>query len=63
MLLPASDFKPLYSFSRYALVFFPTFMVLGQLGRRPWVNRLILYPSTALYFYFSGQFFIWGWVA
>ncbi|MDT8305478.1 MAG: mannosyltransferase family protein [Anaerolineae bacterium] len=63
MLLPASDFKPLYSFSRYTLVFFPTFMVLGRLGRRPWLNRLILYPSLALYLYFSGQFFLWGWVA
>jgi hypothetical protein len=63
MLLPASDFKPVYSFSRYALVFFPTFMVLGQAGRNPWINRLILYPSIALYFYFSGQFFMWGWVA
>lgn len=63
MLLPTSDFKPLYSFSRYALVFFPTFLVLGQLGHRPWRNRLILYPSLALYLYFSGQFFIWGWVA
>lgn len=63
MLLPTSGFKPLYSFSRYALVFFPTFLALGQLGRRPWLNRLILYPSSALYFYFSGQFFIWGWVA
>lgn len=63
MLLPASDFKPLYSFSRYTLVFFPTFLVLGRLGRRPWLNRLILYPSSALYLYFSGQFLIWGWVA
>lgn len=63
MLLPASDLKPLYSFSRYALAFFPTFMVLADLGHRPWVNRLILYPSLALYLYFSGQFFIWGWVA
>lgn len=63
MLLPASDFKPLYSFSRYTLVYFPTFMVLGQLGCRPWLNRLMLYPSFALYLYFSGQFFIWGWVA
>jgi hypothetical protein len=61
ILLPASDYKPLYSFARYALVFFPTFMVLGRWGRRSWVNRLILYPSTALYLFFSGQFFIWGW--
>lgn len=63
LLLPTSDFKPLYSFSRYTLVFFPTFLVLGQFGRRPWRNRLILYPSLALYLYLSGQFFIWGWVA
>ena len=64
MLLPASaDFKPLYSFSRYALAFFPAFMLLGEIGERPWFNRLILYPSIILHLYFSGQFFIWGWVA
>lgn len=64
MLLPASEnFKPLYSFSRYALAFFPTFMLLSVAGERPWLNRLILYPSIILYLYFSGQFFIWGWVA
>ena len=63
MLLPTSELKPLYSFSRYTLAFFPTFMVLGAAGRNPWINRLILYPSTALFLYFSGQFFIWGWVA
>jgi hypothetical protein len=64
MLLPASEnFKPLYSFSRYALAFFPAFMLLGLAGERPWLNRLILYPSIILYLYFSGQFFLWGWVA
>jgi hypothetical protein len=63
MLLPTSNLKPLYSFSRYTLAFFPTFMLLGQAGRRPWPNRLIVYPSVALYLYFSGQFFMWGWVA
>jgi hypothetical protein len=63
MLLPTSDFKPFYSFSRYTLVFFPTFLALGQFGRSPWRSRLILYPSLALYLYFSGQFFLWGWVA
>ena len=63
MLLPTSDLKPLYSFARYALAFFPSFMLLGAAGQNPWVNRLILYPSIALYLYFSGQFFIWGWVA
>ena len=63
ILLPTSEQKPLYSFSRYTLVFFPTFMVLGQAGRRPWANRLIVYPSVALYLYLSGQFIMWGWVA
>jgi hypothetical protein len=63
MLLPRSELKPLYSFSRYTLVFFPTFMILGDIGRRPWPNRLILYPSFLLYLYFAGQFFMWGWVA
>lgn len=63
MLLPVSELKPLYSFSRYALVFFPTFMLLAIAGRNPWAHRLIAYPSIALYLYFSGQFFMWGWVA
>jgi hypothetical protein len=63
MLLPTSEFKPLYSFSRYTLAFLPTFMLLGLTGKRPWLNRLILYPSLALYLFFSGQFFVWGWVA
>ena len=63
MLLPTSELKPLFSFSRYALVFFPMFMWFGSLGKNPWLNRAILYPSTALLLYLSGQFFIWGWVA
>ena len=62
MLLPTSEVKPLFSFSRYALAFFPTFMLLAQAGRNPWLNRLILYPSLVLYLFFSGQFFMWGWV-
>ena len=63
MLLPSSEFKPLYSFSRYALAFFPTFFLLAQAGADGKVHRLILYPSLLLYLYFSAQFFIWGWVA
>jgi hypothetical protein len=63
MLLPTSEFKPLYSFSRYGLAFFPTFWLLAQWGENPWLNRLILYPCLLLYLYFSGQFFVWGWVA
>lgn len=63
MLLPTSEVKPLYSFSRYALAFFPTFWLLAHWGQNPWINRLILYPFLLLYLYYSGQFFIWGWVA
>ena len=63
MLLPSSEFKPLYSFSRYALAFFPTFFLLAELGSNGKVHRLILYSSLVLLLYFSAQFFIWGWVA
>lgn len=63
ILLPVSELKPLYSFSRYVLAFFPLFMLLALAGRRGWVHRLIFYPSIILYLYFSGQFFLWGWVA
>ncbi|MCB8927490.1 MAG: hypothetical protein H6652_17900 [Ardenticatenaceae bacterium] len=63
MLLPTSEFKPLYSFSRYALAFFPTFFLLAIWGSNGKIHRLILYPSLLLYLYFSAQFFIWGWVA
>lgn len=63
MLLPRSDLKPLYSFTRYALAFFPLFWGWGSAGTNPWFNRLILYPCLLLYLYLSGQFFIWGWVA
>lgn len=63
VLLPSSEFKPLYSFARYALAFFPTFFLLALWGANGKVHRLILYASLILYLYFSAQFFIWGWVA
>jgi len=62
ILLPTSEFKPLFSLSRYTLAFFPTFILLGIAGERPWLNRAILYPSIGLTFYLAGQFFSWGWV-
>jgi hypothetical protein len=62
-LTASSAGRPLNALSRYTLVFFPMFMLLGRLGRRRWVNRLILYLSTPLLLYLSGQFFLWGWVA
>jgi hypothetical protein len=63
ILLPTSELKPLYSFSRYALAFFPTFMIMSRFAKTPWRTRAVVYPSIALLLYFSGQFFMWGWVA
>ena len=63
ILLPTSEVKPLYSFSRYTLAFIPTFMLLAEYGRNPIIHRIILYSSLVLYLYFSGQFVAWGWVA
>lgn len=63
ILLPTSDLKPLYSFSRYALAFFPTFMIMARFTTTPWRKRIVIYPSIVLLLYFSGQFFMWGWVA
>lgn len=62
ILLPHSQLKPLYSFTRYALPFFPLFWWAAEASQTPWPRRLILYPSLLLYLYLSGQFFLWGWV-
>ncbi len=63
LLLRRTTLQPLVSMSRYALALFPAFMIWGKWGERPWVNRLILYPSVALLIYLCGQFVMWGWVA
>lgn len=55
--------QPLVSMLRYVLVLFPVFMLLGYWGRNRWAERAIMYPSLLLSFYFSAQFWLWGWVA
>jgi hypothetical protein len=60
-LLRTSQLEPLLSMSRYVLVFFPAFMVMGAWRRNPWVHRLILYGSWLGLLYLCGQFAIWGW--
>jgi len=41
---------------------FPAFFLLGWVGARsPWLNRLILYPSLALWLFLSANFVLWGW--
>lgn len=56
-----SGFEPLLSMSRYLLIVFPAFMALGRIGERPWLHRLILYPSWIGLLYLTGQFALWGW--
>jgi Mannosyltransferase (PIG-V) len=55
--------QPFVSMSRYVLVLFPVFILLGKWGAKSWVNRLILYPSFLGALFFSAQFWMWGWVA
>jgi hypothetical protein len=55
--------QPLVSMTRYALVVFPVFIVLGMWGKNPWVNRAVIYVSILLQLYLSAQFILWGWVA
>jgi hypothetical protein len=52
--------RALLSVSRHVLVVFPGLVLLGAAGRRPWLHRLILYPSLALYLFLMGVFFMWG---
>lgn len=64
ILSKVSDFEALLSVSRYVLALFPGFIVLGRLGSsKPWLHRLITYPSLAGILFLTGQFVLWGWVA
>lgn len=54
--------QPLNSMSRYALTLFPIFILLGKWGENRWVQRAVIYPSSALALYASAQFFLWGWI-
>jgi hypothetical protein len=63
LMLRRTTLQPLVSMSRYVLVLFPAFMLWGQWGSNPRVQRLIVYPSVALLLYLCGQFAMWGWVA
>jgi hypothetical protein len=54
--------QPFSGQARFALLIFPAFIILGQLGATPRNHRLILYPFFALWIYLAGQFIMWGWV-
>ena len=54
--------QPLSGQARFALTSFPAFIFLGELGASPRLNRLLLYPSFAVWVFLAGQFILWGWV-
>jgi hypothetical protein len=61
-LLRMTTTQPLVSMTRYALAFFPVFMLWGACGKNAWINRAILYLALPLNLFFSAQFVMWGWV-
>jgi hypothetical protein len=54
--------QPLVSMARYVIEIFPAFLVLADWGRRPMIQRVILYLSWLGLLFFAAQFAIWGWV-
>jgi len=54
--------QPISSQARFALLLFPAFIVLAELGMSPRANRLILYTSLVFWLFLAGQFMMWGWV-
>jgi dolichyl-phosphate-mannose-protein mannosyltransferase len=63
MLIRIVETQPLISMSRYSLMLFPSFFILGLAGENPMLRRLIIYTFIPLNLYLSAQFFLWGWVA
>ncbi len=53
---------PLSGQARFALTLFPAFMALARVGRPAWLNRVILYLFTGLWFFTAGAFVLWGFV-
>ena len=61
-LFRTNEGEPLVSYGRYALAAFPVFMILGNWGKKAWVNRLVIYLGFPLALYFSARFLMWSWV-
>jgi hypothetical protein len=55
--------QPLSGMTRFALSLFPMFILLGLIGEKPILNRLILYPAILLNIFLCTQFWMWVWVA
>jgi hypothetical protein len=61
-LFRTNEDEALVSYGRYALAAFPVFMLLGCWGKKPWVNRLVVYLGLPLALYFCARFLMWSWV-
>ncbi|MFG2038889.1 mannosyltransferase family protein [Dactylosporangium sp. NPDC048998] len=54
---------PLYSASRIGLEVFPAFMMLGRMGRNPWLDRTLLAAFLTTQGVLAAHFLHSGWVA
>jgi hypothetical protein len=54
--------EPLVGMVRYVLALFPAFLILGEAGKRAWVNRLLIYGGWAGLLFMSGGFAVWLWM-
>lgn len=54
---------PLYSASRIGLEVFPAFMLLGRVGARPWLDRIVLATFLSVQGLLAAYFLHSGWVA
>jgi len=57
------SFSGTSSLSRYALVIFPAFMMLGYWGRRQWLDRAVVITFSVLLGILTAMFVNWVFVA
>jgi hypothetical protein len=57
------DTPLLMNLPRHWLLLFPTFILMGVLGRRSYVHRCVVYTSIPLLLLSTGMFVQWLWVA
>ena len=52
--------QPLLGMTRYVLVLFPAFIILGKWGKPPWIHWVIILSSVIFLLLFSSIFASWG---
>jgi len=56
MMARIEETQPLSGMSRLPCLWFPMFILLGLIGEKPILNRLIVYPAVLLNLYLSAHF-------